>query len=466
MKFKKPFAMLSATVLIFQSLPFISNYTEARAEDTLLLGDVNFDGSIDSSDASDILTLYSELSTGYTFEDELTALLVLAITDLNGDYSIDSSDASVVLSYYAYTSTGGTCTIYQFLDGDLTPQLPENSNFSVTYLDVGQADAALIECDGEYMLIDGGNVEDSNLIYSVLKENGISNIDIMVATHAHEDHVGGLSGALNYATADLILSPVTYYDSDAFANFSSYANSRGNGITVPKVNDTYTLGSSTITILGVNSASDVNNSSIVLDIEYGDTSFLFTGDAEREAEQVILNKGYNLSSTVLKVGHHGSNTSTSYVWLDAVLPKYAVISVGKGNSYGHPTDEVLSRLRDADVTTFRTDLNGDITAVSDGKTVTFTTQKYADYDSIFTPAKTTIKTTTIRTTTKTTTTTTTTTVVDNYSYTYILNTNTKKFHHSHCSSAKRISDKNRSTYTGSRDVLISQGYSPCANCNP
>ena len=210
MKFKKPFAMLSATVLIFQSLPFISNYTEARAEDTLLLGDVNFDGSIDSSDASDILTLYSELSTGYTFEDELTALLVLAITDLNGDYSIDSSDASVVLSYYAYTSTGGTCTIYQFLDGDLTPQLPENSNFSVTYLDVGQADAALIECDGEYMLIDGGNVEDSNLIYSVLKENGISNIDIMVATHAHEDHVGGLSGALNYATADLILSPVTY----------------------------------------------------------------------------------------------------------------------------------------------------------------------------------------------------------------------------------------------------------------
>lgn len=468
MKFKRLFSALTATFLCFNSLPITSAYNTAKAVNTLLLGDVNLDSYIDSSDASLILGIYAELSTGRT--PEITSEQ-LTVADLNSDSMIDSSDASLVLSYYAYTSTGGTCTIHQFLVGDLTPQLPENSTFSITYLDVGQADAALIECDGEYMLIDGGNTEDSNLIYSVLKEREITNIDIMVATHAHEDHVGGLSGALNYATADLILCPVTSYNSKAFQNFSSYANNRGNGITIPEVNDTYTLGSSDITILGVNSGADANNTSIVLAIEYDETSFLFTGDAEREAEQVILNRGYDLSSTVLKVGHHGSDTSTSYVWLNAIMPQYAVISAGSNNEYGHPTDAVLSRLRDADVTTFRTDLNGDITAVSDGKTVTFTTQKQADYESIFTPATTTIKTTTTTTTRLTTTTTTTTkpivtTVVNNQSATYILNTNTMKFHYPSCSSAKRISDKNRGTHTGSRDELIARGYSPCANCNP
>lgn len=259
--------------------------------------------------------------------------------------------------------------------------VPDGSSFSVQFIDVGQADSALVQCDGHYMLIDGGNREDSNLIYSVLERNQISNLDIVVGTHAHEDHIGGLPGAFQYASADLTLSPVTDYDSATFANFSKYAGEKGGGLVVPAVGDTYSLGSAQVVILGVNSTDDTNDTSIVLKIQYGQTSFLFTGDAERTAEQVILDSGADLSATVLKVGHHGSDTSSCYQFLREVDPQYAVISCGVDNSYGHPHDEVLSRLKDADVQLFRTDLQGDVFCTSDGESVSFSVSRNADADT-------------------------------------------------------------------------------------
>lgn len=339
---------------------------------------------------------------------------------------------------------------------------PENSTFEIHFIDVGQADAALVLCDGKAMLIDGGNAEDSSLLYTYLKNHNISHLDYVIGTHAHEDHIGGLAGALNYASVGTAYCPATSYDTKAFGNFVKALDKHGVSITVPSTGDSFTLGSAACTILAVNTdSSDPNNTSIVLRIVYGDTSFLFTGDAERVVEQAILNRGTNINSTVLKVGHHGSESSTSYVWLREIMPQYAVISVGKDNSYGHPTEEVLSRLRDAEVKTFRTDLQGDIICVSDGKNVTFTVERNADAD-VFggiggnstqqtNPPETNPPETDPPT--------------DN-GRDYVVNTNTKKFHYPSCSSADDIKDSNRWEYHGTREELINMGYVPCKRCDP
>lgn len=255
----------------------------------------------------------------------------------------------------------------------------------VYFIDVGQADSALALCGGESMLIDGGNADDSNLIAAFLKKHGIDCLDYIVCTHAHEDHCGGLSGALSVSDAKNIMAPEKEADTKVYNNFKKKAEERGVEIEHPKAGDSFAFGGCVADILGpVNEKKDTstNNTSIVLKLTYGNTSFLFTGDAEREEEKDIIERGFDLSADVLKVGHHGSSTSTSYTFLREVMPEYAVISCGKGNSYGHPHEETLSRLKDADVKVYRTDMQGDIKAVSDGETVTVIPSKNADADTL------------------------------------------------------------------------------------
>ena len=344
---------------------------------------------------------------------------------------------------------------------DPTPSpVPEDSSFEIRFLDVGEADAALVICDGHAMLIDGGDPSDSSLIYSLLNRLGMEYLDYIVCSHADADHVGGLAGALNYADVGTAFCPTTQHDTRAFESFVKYLENRGKSITVPSAGDTFSLGNATIQIVGpIKRSSEENNNSIILRIVYGETSFLFTGDAEREEEQDVLAAGYDLTSTVLKVGHHGSDSSTGYQWLYEVMPRYGVISVGMGNSYGHPTENTLSRLRDADVQVFRTDLQGDIICTSDGKNVSFTVQKNPDADTLA-PQSTPVPDPTPEYVAPD------SNADRGVTTTYILNTNTGKFHIPSCSSVNRMNENNKQAFTGTRDEAIALGYSPCGRCHP
>lgn len=267
---------------------------------------------------------------------------------------------------------------FGILGSNVNPSdISENSNFEVHFIDVGQADSALIECDGETMMIDGGNVADSNVVAAYLKKEDVTELNYVVCSHAHEDHVGGLSGALSVTKADNIYAPKTEANTKAYKNFKKKAEEQNVEIKHPNVGDEIQLGSSTVEFLGPvdENGKDLNSTSIVLKITYGNTSFLFTGDAESDEEEEILNSGADLKSTVLKVGHHGSRTSTSYPFLREVMPQYAVISVEKGNSYGHPNEETLSKLSDAGVEVYRTDESGDIVMTSDGNSINVVTAK-------------------------------------------------------------------------------------------
>lgn len=313
----------------------------------------------------------------------------------------------------------------------------DSPDFEIRFLDVGQADAALIRSDGETMLIDGGNREDGSLIAAVLKRLGITTLDYVVCSHAHEDHVGGLSAAFHVAAVETVLIPVTEYDSTVFSNFINAA--QNSEILVPSPGDTFPLGQATVTVLGpVADYEEPNDTSLVLKVTLGETSFLFTGDMERTAEADLLDTWSDsaLNATVLKVGHHGSDTSTSYPFLRAVNPTYGIISVGKGNSYGHPCDEILSRLRDANVTLYRTDLQGDIIVTSDGSDVFFQTDRNTAANANPTASV--------------------------QAKEYIGNKKSKTFHLPTCASLP--TEKNRVSFS-TRDAALDAGFTPCKNCD-
>jgi len=312
-------------------------------------------------------------------------------------------------------------------------KVPTNETLEVHYIDVGQADCIFLRCGNENMLIDGGNVEDSDLVVSYLLDQGVESLDYVVNTHAHEDHVGGLPGVLAVFETQQVWCPVRNYDSSCFEDFLYYVDQQDLALTCPEAGSTYALGEAQITVLGpVKEYEDPNNTSIVLRVDHGENSFLFTGDAETDSEHDIMDAGYDVSCDVLKVGHHGSSTSSSYLWLRETAPQYAVIQVGTDNSYGHPHDEVMSRLRDADVTVYRTDLQGHIVCTSDGSGVSFSTKKSV---AVTNPTQKTEE--------------------------LIGNINSKKFHLPTCSGLPK--EENRICF-GSYDEAEEQGYTPCGNC--
>ena len=313
--------------------------------------------------------------------------------------------------------------------------------FEMHFIDVGQALSVLVECDGQYMLYDGGNVDDGSLIVSYLQSQGVEQLEYVFCSHAHEDHVGGLAAALAYFPAYHVHSPVTEASTKCFKDFVKYTQQQGLQVEVPAVGTTWPLGGATVTMVGpVAQYSDTNDTSIVLRIEYGSTSFLLTGDMEKTAETDLVNSGVNLRADVLQVGHHGSSTSTGYLFLNAVLPEMGVISCGTGNKYGHPHEETLSILRDAKVDVYRTDLQGTITIGSDGQNFTVGTEHFVP-DSQLNPTDPSASSTAQQA--------------------YIGNVNSKKFHLPTC--ANLPAEKNQVPFS-SYDEAIAAGYTPCASC--
>jgi len=248
-----------------------------------------------------------------------------------------------------------------------------SGNLKVHFIDVGQADSILVEQGNNAMLIDAGNNDDTEILENYLNDHNIKELQYFVGTHAHEDHIGSADYVINSFKVNKVYFPRQTANTRTFEDFVSAVKNKGLKLTAPSLGESFKLGEATVTVLAPNSSSyeDANDYSIVLKITYGKTSFLLTGDAEAVSESEMVAGGMDLSASLLKIGHHGSRSSTSEAFLNKVNPKYAVITVGRGNSYGHPTEEVMNRLKARNIPVYRTDENGTIVATSDGDNITF-----------------------------------------------------------------------------------------------
>lgn len=246
-----------------------------------------------------------------------------------------------------------------------------SANLRVHFLDVGQADSELIQFpNGKVALIDGGNRGDSDFLVDYIKKLNIERIDYLIATHPHEDHIGGLPKVVKAFDIGKVYMPNKAANTKIFETLLEEINNKDLKITQAKegmmILDEGDIKFSILAPIGEN-YEKINDYSIVNKLEYKDTSLLFTGDAERQSENELIDSGLDLSADILKAGHHGSNTSSTDEFLDLVDPKYAVISSEVGNSYGHPHKEVIERLNKRNIKILRTDEMGTIILDSDGK---------------------------------------------------------------------------------------------------
>ena len=300
----------------------------------------------------------------------------------------------------------------------------EAQPFEIHFLDVGQADCALIIADGKTMLIDGGEIGAGPEIIDYLHAQGVEKLDVMVATHPHSDHIGGLPYIVeNIEIAQTYISPYVHTSATYEKLLNNLADSKSL-VTIPEAGDTFRLGDAECQILsGGQGFDDPNDASIVLRVSYGDVSAVFTGDAEVPVEKQILASGLEVRSNILKVGHHGSETSSCQDFLDAVMPEIAVISCGIGNSYGHPHAVTLEKLT---CEVLRTDVEGAIVLASDGLTVTRKGET-ASFKI------------------------------------YIGNTNSGVFHTIFCD---YLPDFENMDFFWTRSMAMDNGYTPCGSCKP
>lgn len=334
------------------------------------------------------------------------------------------------------------------------------SILQVHFIDVGQGDSILIRQGEESMLIDVGENKAGNKVVEYCKNQGITELEYVVGTHPHEDHIGGMDDVINNIDVNEIMLTKSEYTNSTYEDVLSAAKEHNVKEIYPATGEIFSLGDAVFTIMAPNRSDylEVNNESLAIKMTYGNVAYLFCGDAEIESEYDMVENGIDLSADVIKLGHHGSNTSSSQMILKTVKPSYAIISVGKDNSYGHPAAEILNRLKEYGIRYFRTDEEGNIISVTDGKNISFNNSQYervTTSDETMTNENHSDKITTNEI------------QPDNgEENNYVLNNNTKKFHRTECRSGDDISESNREDYIGDREELINKGYSPCKICNP
>ncbi len=245
-----------------------------------------------------------------------------------------------------------------------------NGELEIHYIDIGQGDATLIKYGSHAMLIDAGENDMGTQVQNYLISQNVSSLDYIIGTHPHSDHIGGMDVIIYKFDCDVVMMPDVANDTKTYRDVISAMKSKNYTNTVPVVGDTYQFGDAQFTILAPSKTyDDYNNNSIAIILQYGDRKFLFTGDAEEEAEADIVNTGINIDCDVYQVGHHGSKTSSSTKLLNAASPAYAVISCAEGNSYGHPHAKTLNEFRYRGIKVFRTDEQGTIVCTTDGTTI-------------------------------------------------------------------------------------------------
>lgn len=360
----------------------------------------------------------------------------------------------------AATTPETTTSTSSYSETVVTVPAPEPSEYQelkVHFLDVGQGDSCFIELPNqETMLIDAGGSEYGDSIVTYIYGQGYDTLDYIVATHPHADHIGGMADVLNTFNIKNFYATAFTTTTQTYERMLNAVESSGAKVHEVRAGSVI-LDEPQLLVEAVapkTLGDDSNNNSVVIKLTYGENKFLFTGDAEKSEEDDIWT---NIKCNVLKVGHHGSATSSSANFLKKVDPKYAVISCGMGNKYGHPSDEILERLNSRNIEVFRTDLQGTIVFTSDGTIISVDKQPTvyrAPVQTTSTPATTTQ--TTVQTTTA---------AVQSVGTQYILNTNTKKIHYPSCSAVRQMKEQNKA-YTEDFDGAVASGYVPCKKCNP
>lgn len=254
----------------------------------------------------------------------------------------------------------GAAALYYFLSPYLAPEAPAGE-LEVHFIDVGQGDAILLRCDGEAALVDAGTPDCRESLLEYLQNQRLEEPKYIFASHPHADHIGSMAAVIDAFGCQTFIMPDMVSYTRAFENMLDSVERCGAETQLGKAGDTFELGQAQLELLWPAQgyeAEDANNISLVIRVTYGPYSFLLTGDAESSVEKEFVS---NLpATTVLKAGHHGSKTSSSQALLEAARPEYCVISVGAGNSYGHPSPETLEKLEQLGCQIYRTDLQGDI----------------------------------------------------------------------------------------------------------